>query len=128
MNPTSLISQSGPVRGIYNFLWNRWYINPAYYRIFVYGTISCAVGLWKTIEVGFFDKISNGVAHLSLGISHMGQRADVGIVDGTINNIASGGRGISSTLKKIQTGIPQDYVTVFAIGLFALIVAILFFM
>jgi hypothetical protein len=58
----------------------------------------------------------------------MGQRADVGIVDGTINNIASGGRGISSTLKKIQTGISQDYVTVFAIGLFALIVAILFFM
>ena len=128
VNPTSLISQSGPVRRVYNFLWNRWYVNPAYYRIFVYGTISCAIGLWKTIELGFFDKISDGVAHLSLGVSRVGQRADLGIVDGTINDIASGGRGISSTLKKIQTGIPQDYVTVFAIGLFALIAAILFFM
>jgi len=127
LNLSSLISQSGPVRGVYNFLWNRWYINPVYYRIFVYGTISSAVGLWKTIELGFFDKISDGVANLSLGISNLGQRADLGIVDGTINNIASSGRGVSSTLKKIETGIPQDYVTVFVIGLFVLIVAILFF-
>src|SRR5208283_3233766 len=101
VNPSSLIGQSGPVRWVYNFLWNRWYINPVYYRTFVYGTISCAIGLWKTIELGFFDKISEGVAHLSLGISSVGQRADLGIVDGTINDIASRGRGISSTLKKI---------------------------
>lgn len=121
------IGQSGFGQGLYRFLWNRWYINPIYYLTFVYGTISSAASLWRTVELGFFDKISGRAALLSVGLSNMGQKTDLGVVDGSINEIAASGRGLSSTLKRIQTGIPQDYVTVFVIGLFALVVAILFF-
>jgi len=128
VKPTSIVRETGATRSVYNFLWNRWYINPVYYRVFVYGTISAATDLWRSVELSFFDRISGAAASLSLGISRDGQGVDLDAIDSAINGIASYGRKISLTLKKIQTGIPQDYVTVFVIGLFALIVAILFFL
>jgi len=128
LDPGSIVRQSGISRTVYNFLWNRWYINPIYYRVFVNDLISAATGLWKTVELGFFDRISGAVATASLDISKGGQGVDMGIVDGAVNGIASLGRRISASLKRVQTGVPQDYVAVFALGLFALIVAILFFL
>jgi NADH-quinone oxidoreductase subunit L len=126
VRPTSIVGQSGPVRILYEFLWNRWYINPLYYRVFVYGAISTAAALWSTIEIGFFDKISGAVALFTVGLSRGGQSVDLNLVDGAINGIGATGRRFSSTLRRLQTGIPQDYVTVFALGLLALIVAVLF--
>ncbi len=128
LKPTSIVGEKGFVRGLYNFLWERWYINPAYYRAFVYGTISAAGALKDSLETGFFDRISGSVATFSVGLSSRGQRVDVGVIDGIINGIASVGRKFSSTLRRLQTGIPQEYVTVFALGLFALVVVILFFL
>ena len=128
LNPASIVRQSGPTRAIYNFLWNRWYMNPIYYLVFVYGSISFATELWKTIELGFFDRISGAVATFSLDVSRSGQSVDTGIIDGAINGIGLLGCRISNSLKRIQTGIPQDYVTIFALGLFALIVVVLFFL
>jgi NADH-quinone oxidoreductase subunit L len=128
LNPTSLVGEKGIARAIYNFLWNRWYINPVYYKIFAYGTISAAGAIRKWIELGFFDKISGTVAQLAINISRGGQGLDLGVVDGAINGIALEGKRFSSALRRIQTGVPEEYVTVFALGLFALIVAVLFFL
>jgi NADH-quinone oxidoreductase subunit L len=126
LKPTSIVGERGFARALYNFLWNRWYINPAYYRAFVYGTVSTATALKNTLETGFFDKISGAVAQFSVDISKGGQGVDLGVIDGWINGIAATGRKFSSAVRRIQTGIPQEYVTVFALGVFALIVAILF--
>jgi NADH-quinone oxidoreductase subunit L len=128
LKATSIVGESGLGRALHNFLWNRWYINPIYYRTFVYGTLSTASAVKNTIETGFFDRISGAVAQLSIGISKGGENIDVGIVDGWINGTASTGRKFSSLLRRIQTGVPQEYVTVFALGLFALIVIVLFFL
>jgi len=128
LKPASIVGESGVARNLYNFLWNRWYINPLYYRVFVYGTISAATAVWNTIENGFFDKISGVVALASIDVSKGGQGIDLGFIDGWINGTASTGRKLSSALRRIQTGIPQEYVAVFALGLFALVVAILFFL
>jgi NADH-quinone oxidoreductase subunit L len=128
LNPRSLVGERGFARSIYNFLWNRWYLNPIYYRIFAYGTISVAGGIKQWIEQGFFDKISGAVAQLSINISRGGQGLDLTVIDGAINGIALEGRRFSSALRRIQTGVPQEYVMVFALGLFALVVAVLFFL
>jgi NADH-quinone oxidoreductase subunit L len=128
LKASSIGGESGFGRTIYNFLWNRWYINPVYYRVFVYGTLSVAGAVKNTIETGFFDRISGAVAQLSMDISKGGEKIDVGVVDGWINGTASLGRKLSSTMKRIQTGVPQEYVIVFALGLFALIVLVLFFL
>ncbi len=128
LKPTSIVGNSGFGRSIYNFLWNRWYINPVYYKIFAYGTISAARGLMHSVELRLFDKISGAVAQLSIGVSRAGQGVDLGVIDGAINGIASIGSRFSSAVRRIQTGIPQEYVMVFALGLFALVVTVLFFM
>ena len=128
LNPTSLVGEKGFARSIYNFLWNRWYINPVYYRIFAYGTISAAGAIKRWVELGFFDKISGAVAQLSVSISNGGQGVDLGVIDATINGIALEGRRFSSALRRLQTGVPQEYVMVFALGVFALVVAVLFFL
>lgn len=126
--PSLIVGPSGPARAVYNFLWNRWYINPVYYRVFVYGAISAAGALWRTVELGFFDRISGAVALFSVDLSSGGQMVDVWVIDGAINWITSVGRKTSMTLRKIQTGITQDYVTIFAVGLIVLFVTILFFL
>jgi NADH-quinone oxidoreductase subunit L len=128
LKATSIVRESGFGRAVYNFLWNRWYINPIYYRTFVYGTLSAAAAVKSTIETGFFDRISGAVAQLSIGISKGGENIDLGVVDAWINGTASTGRKFSSLLRRIQTGVPQEYVTVFALGLFALVVVVLFFL
>jgi NADH-quinone oxidoreductase subunit L len=128
IKPSSIVGEKGFTRGLYNFLWERWYINPVYYKAFVYGTLSTASALKSSLETGFFDRISGSVATFSIGLSKGGQRVDVGVIDGMINGVASLGRRFSSTLRRLQTGIPQEYVTVFALGLFALVVVILFFL
>jgi NADH-quinone oxidoreductase subunit L len=128
LKPSAIVGETGFGRTVYNFLWNRWYINPLYYRVFVYGTISVATAVKNTIETGFFDKISGAVALASIDVSRGGQGIDLGFIDGYINGIALTGRKFSSALKRLQTGIPQEYVAVFALGLFALVVAILFFL
>jgi NADH:ubiquinone oxidoreductase subunit 5 (subunit L)/multisubunit Na+/H+ antiporter MnhA subunit len=125
---TSIVGEGGLGRAVYNFLWHRWYINPVYYRIFVYGTLSVAGALKNTVELGFFDRISGAVAQASIGISKESESVDLGIVDGWINGTANLGRKFSSTVKRIQTGVPQEYVIVFALGLFALVVVVLFFL
>ena len=126
LRPTSIVGERGFSRSLYNFLWNRWYLNPAYYRVFVGGTISAAGAMRRGIETGFFDKISGAVAQFSVNLSRGGQGVDLGVIDSAINGIASEGRRFSSAVRRLQTGIPQEYVTVFALGLFALIVAVLF--
>lgn len=128
LNPTTLVGEHGFVRSIYNFLWNRWYINPLYYRIFAYGTISAAGAIKKWVELGFFDKISGAIAQLSVSISNGAQRVDLGVIDATMNGIALEGRRFSSAVRRLQTGIPEEYVMVFALGVFALVVAVLFFL
>jgi NADH-quinone oxidoreductase subunit L len=128
LKPTTIVGEKGFARTVYNFLWNRWYLNPIYYRAFVYGTISVATALRNSIETAFFDKISGFVAMASIDLSRGGQGVDMGLVDGYINGIALVGRKFSSTLRRIQTGVPQEYVAVFALGVFALVVAILFFL
>jgi NADH-quinone oxidoreductase subunit L len=128
LKSTSIVGEQGFGRAVYNFLWNRWYMNPIYYRTFVYGTLSVAGAVKNTIETGFFDRISGAVALLSIGISRDGEKVDVGVVDGWINGTAATGRKFSSALRRIQTGVPQEYVTIFALGLFVLIVVVLFFL
>jgi len=128
LNRASIAREHGFGRTLYNFLWNRWYINPVYYRVFVYGTISAAIAIKNTIETGFFDRISGAVALFSVDLSKEGEKIDVGVVDGWINDTANLGRKFSSVLKRLQTGVPEEYVLIFALGLFALMVLVLFFL
>jgi len=114
--------QNPVLRAAHEFLWNRLYINPAYYWIFVRGTVSLSGGLYRWIEHGFFDRISGGVSLLSVGLSKTGDRFDLQIVDGAVNGVASTGRRFSRGISRMQTGVAQQYLAVFAFGVFLLVI------
>ena len=44
-------------RGIQSFLYNRWYLNSIYYKIFVQGASNLANGLFKYVDVGVVDRV-----------------------------------------------------------------------
>lgn len=119
---TEKLLQNPLLRSTHEFLWNRLYINSAYYWIFVRGTVSLSGGLYRWIEHGFFDRISNAVSLLSVGLSKTGDRFDLQIVDGAVNGVASTGRRFSRAISKLQTGVAQQYLMVFAFGVFLLVV------
>jgi NADH-quinone oxidoreductase subunit L len=125
VNAESVLSKYGGLRSVYDFLWNRWYLNVVYYRVFAYGTQRIADLLWAILERGVFDRISGAFAGLGVGLSKFSDTLDVRGVDGIINGIARAGKTISGGLKRIQTGVPQQYLLVFVIGLFALVLYLL---
>ncbi len=114
------------LKPVYSMLWNRLYVNPAYYAVFVNGTmaLSSSVGQW--MESGFFDRISGAVSGLSVGLSRIGDRFDLQVVDGAVNGVASTGKGFSRAIARLQTGVAQQYLLVFAFGIFLVVVAMVF--
>lgn len=50
LQPADIISRYGILRRIHSFLWNRWYIDPFYNRVFVKGFLSTRTPLLKFVE------------------------------------------------------------------------------
>jgi len=118
--------QNPLLRSLYEFLWNRLYVNPAYYIGFVQGTLALSGSLSHWVEIGFFDRINGAVSQLSVGLSKTGDRFDFGIVDGAVNGVAATGKRFSGIVAKLQTGIAQQYLLVFAFGVFLIVLALTF--
>ena len=122
----SKILQNPFLKLVYDFLWNRLYVNPTYYLGFVRGSLGLSRSVGKWIESGFFDRISGAVSWLSVDLSREGDRFDLQIVDGAVNGVASTGRRFSRAVAKLQTGIAQQYLMAFALGVFLVVVAMVF--
>jgi NADH-quinone oxidoreductase subunit L len=122
----SKILENPLLRAGYSFLWNRLYVNPAYYIGFVNGALALSSSLRGIVESGFFDRISSGISKLSVGLSRSGDMFDLHIVDGAVNGVAAVGKRFSSTVAKLQSGVAQQYLLAFAFGLFLVIVALVF--
>jgi len=121
--------QNGPMKeplGLKKFLWNRWYLNAVYYRIFVNGAIATARGLYRYVELGLWDKLNYVVARDVVDYAKISQKVDTGVVDATVNNVASGGSGLSNLFKRLQNGVTEQYVIAFAIGIFLLLAWMIF--
>lgn len=126
LKPGSIVGEKGVARSIYNFLWNRWYINPIYYRIFSDGALETARTMQRWVETGFFEKMSGAVGGSYFSLTTRVRHIDMGIVDGGTDGVASFGRRLSVAVRRIQTGVPQEYVFAFGLGLLALLIAVLF--
>jgi NADH-quinone oxidoreductase subunit L len=122
----SKILQNPLLGSSYNFLWNRLYVNPAYYVGFVNGALALSSSLGRWVESGFFDRISGGVSLLSVGLSKSGDKFDLQVVDGAVNGVAATGKRFSTAIARLQTGVAQQYLLVFAFGVFLIVIALVF--
>ncbi|MEK6756542.1 MAG: NADH-quinone oxidoreductase subunit L [Bacteroidota bacterium] len=86
---------------IYNLLFNKYYVDEAYDKAFVSSTVKVSEGLlWKGVDVSLIDGAVNGSAKL----------------------IALAAQGI----RRAQTGIAQQYATVFVGGILVVLIWLMF--
>jgi NADH-quinone oxidoreductase subunit L len=101
INPVSIIASSPLTAGIYRFFRHRWYINAFYYKVFVYPIIDGSNWLYRNFEEKVIDPINIGAPEF--------------------------GGDVSALLRRIQTGIEEEYVFAFGVGIVMLIVLLVLF-
>jgi NADH-quinone oxidoreductase subunit L len=124
--PERFVGSSGFMHTIYVFLEKRWYINAIYYRVFVDPLLRVSRWLLAAVEINGLDRMNNAGAYIGISLSAAGNWIDTKAVDGVANGISTLGQGLSRAAKRIQTGITEQYIFVFALGLALLFVALIF--
>jgi len=123
--PTRFVGQTGFMHGLYTFLYNRWYINAIYYKVFVDAPLAASVWLSEDFDYKGLFRVNQAGSVIGVYLSRAGNWIDTRVVDGTANGFASVGQSLSKALRKIQTGIVEQYAEVFAIGILLLVVFLL---
>jgi NADH-quinone oxidoreductase subunit L len=109
-----------------SFLWHRWYLDAIYYKIFVNSLFAFARTIYSNVEVKIWERLNNVVASGIVSYSRASDRLDTRVVDKSVDNIASYGSRLSNLFRRIQTGVTEQYVIMFTLGIFLLILYILF--
>jgi NADH-quinone oxidoreductase subunit L len=73
------------------------------------------------------DGAVNGSSWLTVRLSLLSAWNDLKIVDGLVNAIADVIQGGSLSLRRIQTGVIQNYILAMALGILGMVVIYLFF-
>jgi NADH-quinone oxidoreductase subunit L len=122
VEPSSLIGEKGLMRSLYTFLENRWYINAVYYKVFVNPPIAFARWSVTNVEEHVLDKINDAGVSFGMHLSAAGNWVDGHIIDRAANNVAGTGQSFSRAARRIQTGIVEEYILVFSVGILILLV------
>lgn len=122
VDPFKILNSSSPLRALYIFLENRWYLNTLYYAIFVDGLAKFTRIVWRGLELYVIDRWSDAAALASIASSKAGNWFDRYIVDGFINGLAYVNTLFSRVARRIQTGVAQHYLLVFAVGLVVVLI------
>ena len=123
--PTRFVGQTGFMHGLYTFLYNRWYINAIYYKVFVDAPLAASMWLSEKFDYMGLFRVNQAGSLLGVYVSKAGNWIDAHVVDGVANGFASVGQFLSRALRRIQTGIVEQYAQVFAIGILLLVVLLL---
>jgi NADH-quinone oxidoreductase subunit L len=125
VSPSRVVGQTGFMHGLYSFLYNRWYINALYYKVFVNAPLAASRWLSDSFDYRGLFRVNQAGSVLGVYLSSAGNWVDVKIVDGAANGFSSAGQSISRAFRRIQTGIVEQYAQVFAIGIVLLVVLLL---
>lgn len=123
--PTRFVGQTGFMHGLYVFLYNRWYINAIYYKVFVDAPMAAATWLSETFDFRGLFRIHDAGSAVGVALAGAGNWVDVNIVDGAANGFSAVGQALSRAFRRIQTGILEEYALVFALGVVLMVVFLL---
>jgi NADH-quinone oxidoreductase subunit L len=113
-------------RPLHTLLLRKYYLDEAYNAIFVNGFLRLSRLMWRGDD-RVVDGAVNGTAMATVGASVFSAwRLDLGIVDGLVNWIADALQGGSNRVKRVQTGLVQNYIMAMALGIFAIVSLYLF--
>ena len=104
-------------RGLYRTLLNKYWVDELYIAVFVtFGKRVCRA-LWR-VDAGVVDGAVNGSGWLTVALSRVSAFFDFNFVDGLVNKIADVIQGGSQELRKIQTGVIQNYLLAMSLAVF----------
>ncbi len=93
--PDRLRAVAQRYNGLYMFLLEKWRFDELYNRIFVQPLNRLSIVLWQVV--------------------------DIGIIDATVNGVATGIGAISQRLRHVQTGLVANYALAIALGMVLLV-------
>ena len=101
------MERTGWRKSVYNFLWNRWYLNKLYYLVFVDGFILVGRSVYASLEKGVFDRITPVVSGLfiKLGVDLYGTLETEILDEGLNNGVPALASSLYHRAKKLQTGV-----------------------
>jgi len=109
-------------RGLRAFLFNRWYQDNLYEKIFPVGMTLVLMKMLAWFDQNVIDGIVNGVAAATIWISRVIAGFDTYVVDGLVNMLAGVTQFTGLLFRQLQTGRVQTYVMYVVLG-----VVVLFF-
>ncbi|MDA4125106.1 MAG: NADH-quinone oxidoreductase subunit L [Thaumarchaeota archaeon] len=119
------VGATGFMHGLYSFLYKRWYINAIYYKVFVDAPMAAASWLSETFDFRGLFRVNQAGSVLGVSLSTAGNWFDVKVVDGVANGFSALGQAFSRFVRRMQTGIVEQYAQVFAIGIIILVAFLL---
>jgi len=78
--PENIVGKSRGLQTIYKFLWNRWYIDAFYNKVFVNTTLALREPLKRYIESPLDRALNNGVPRIFNGLSKQFKKIQTGIL------------------------------------------------
>ena len=111
--------------GVHTWLLNKYYVDELYNTTVVRGSFAAARGLWtfdRRVVDGAIDGWS-ALTRIGAWVSHM---ADKYVVDGAVNLIGWTARQGSHLLRRVQTGLVQNYALLMLLGVFGFLTIYLF--
>jgi len=111
---------------IHQALENKYWVDELYNRTVIRGTLLLAEVLWW-IDANIVDGIVNGVRHLTVILfGHGSNMFDRYVVDGAVNGVANTARSGSMLLRRMQSGLVQNYALVMGGGIVLITLVYLF--
>ncbi len=110
----------GPLSAIHSFLYDRWFINAVYYRTIVAGFSWLSRGVFKYFDSAVIDSLYHRlIPWLISALSTLGFKYfETEVVDETYHErVVRGFTSIGSFVRRIQTGLINQYLAIFILGL-----------
>jgi len=101
VNPTKIVGEKGFVHSFYLFFQHRWYINAIYYHVFVYPVQTGSTWVFKNFEQKIIEPINIGATDF--------------------------GASVSGAFQSLESGIEEEYVLGFGIGIALIIILLVLF-
>jgi NADH:ubiquinone oxidoreductase subunit 5 (subunit L)/multisubunit Na+/H+ antiporter MnhA subunit len=124
-DPSRYVGASGFMHGLYSFLEKRWYINAIYYKVFVDAPVAASHWLSETFDFHGIFRVNEAGSVAGVALSTAGNWVDTKVVDGVANGFAAVGKALSRAVRRIQTGVVEQYVQVFALGVVVMVFLLL---
>jgi len=111
--------------GAHRVLSNKYYVDEIYDATFIAGTMASARGLW-TFDARVVDGAVNGTGWLTMISAWFSHLIDKYVVDGTVNLVGAVLEESSFVLRRVQSGLVQNYALFMLFGVFAFVSVYLF--